>query len=57
MVEKRIEPDLIDSTKEDNKQFTNLFDPLRWNKLIHDFNNLEDKRSLGEMFKELVEGP
>lgn len=56
MVEERIEPDLIDPLKEDNQRFVNLLDPLRWSKLIRDFQNTDDKRSLAEMLEELVEG-
>lgn len=56
MVEERIEPDLVDSMKEDNKNLSNLMDPLRWIKFIKDTQNTEDKRSLNEMFEELIKG-
>lgn len=56
MVEERIEPTLTDPRKEDNIKFANMLDPIRWAKLIKDFQNTDDKRSLEEMLEELISG-
>lgn len=55
-MEERIEPDLVDAQRQDNKKLANLLDPVRWSILIRDFQNTDDKRSFAEMVEELING-
>ncbi len=52
-----IKIDLVDDTKEGNKQIANLVDSGRWQNLVAQYDNGQGEFTIDELLEELIEGP
>lgn len=55
-MQKKLEVDLSDPSNEDTIKFLNLIDPLLWSAFVSKVKNTDNKKSIQELFEELLEG-
>jgi hypothetical protein len=53
MTTEEIKVDLYDENRKGNRQFANLLDPMRWQRLIREYNEGSGK-TIEELFDELL---